>query len=73
VAGRSTRSLAITDDARSATVYKTIFVKTIWNGVDADASTKFALFSREERLPFVPTTTLEFCWSHGKPEAPLHV
>jgi hypothetical protein len=54
-------------------MYKVIFTKTIWNGADAEASTKFALFQREETLPFIPATDLEFYWTTGRSEAPVRV
>ena len=47
-------------------MFKSIFVKQIFNSQEASDDVEFAVLNREEQLPFAPCPGHEFFWGCGK-------
>ena len=49
-------------------MFKVVFVKQIFNAKEPCPSAQFAVFRRDETLPFAPSPGHEFFWGHGQPQ-----
>ena len=49
-------------------MYKTIFIKQIFNAREPGPRAEFAVFRRQEVLPFAPCAGHEFFWGDGAPQ-----
>jgi len=49
-------------------MYRTIFVKQIFNAREPGPRAEFAVLRREEALPFAPCPGHEFLWEDGPPQ-----
>jgi hypothetical protein len=54
-------------------MYKVVFFKSIWDGETPETARNFAVFRREETLPFAPSVGVEFFWGRGFPNSPKSV